>query len=84
MTLEKIGEIIQSQNFMLGLLIGLVIGLIFTMYSAVLRARILLQCADQKSATKIGDSFYYIVPSLDYVHSDLNYPKDSATVTRIK
>lgn len=75
---------IQTHSFMLGLLVGLVIGFFFWLYGSVLRERYLWQCMDQKSAVKIGREFYYIVPSMDYVHSDLNYPKKSASVTSIK
>lgn len=64
-------EAAQTKEFELGLTIGMIVFGLMWMYSGVQKARYLWECAQQKSAVKIGDGFYYIVPEKVYNKFDV-------------
>lgn len=66
MNLPAMIQGMQTKEFSSGLLIGMLFFGLIWMYSLVLKARVLYQCATQVTPTKIGNNFYYIVPESVY------------------
>lgn len=64
-------EIMRSPPFMLGALAGVVFGYLCWFLSSSSRINYYKTASDMKSAVKIGDKFYYIVPETTYVQEQL-------------
>lgn len=82
--IESIAGLLNSHEFMMGLLVGAVIGLFFWMYGAAWRCRYFYDSAKLETAVKLGREFFYIVPEAVYNRADILGAKRKIELERLE
>lgn len=74
MNLAYVNELLNDKAFAIGFLLGALVFFLFWTYSSYMRTMYLIEKgkAENRTATKLGDKFYYIVPESEYVQHPLS------------
>lgn len=73
MNLAYVSSLLNDKAFLIGFLVGAVMFAFLWMYSSYMRTMYLIEKgnAEFRTAAKLGNKFYYIVPETEYVQREL-------------